>query len=97
MSAKSYQLFFVCSFERQITGWYPSKVTVSLEEMVKVQAMYADGQSRECWVELESAKIARVGTYTKSEKMDNFIYFKELYKLIEPGPSSSSDSYQRRY
>ena len=56
--------------------------------MVKVQATFQNGHKQECWVELESQKIARLGTYTNNEKMDNFSYFQELYKLIEPSSSN---------
>ena len=38
----------------------------------------------EMWIETESNKIAHKGAYSKNEKMDNFLYFQELYKLIEP-------------
>lgn len=78
----------MCSFERQVQpGWYQSKVVFSLEEMVKVQISLENGQKHDCWVELESQKIARVGTYTRNDKMTNHLYFTDLYKLIEPNAS----------
>ena len=43
--------------------------------MVKVQTTFANELKQECWVELESNKLAYRGTYTKNEKMDNFFYF----------------------
>ena len=46
-----------------------------LEEMVKVQTIFANELKQECWVELESNKLGYRGTYTKNEKMDNFFYF----------------------
>lgn len=51
--------------------------------MVKVMVVIED-QKHECWVELESNKLAFAGSHTKSEKYENFAYFTELYKLIEP-------------
>ena len=58
--------------------------------MVKVQTTFANELKQECWVELESNKLAYRGTYTKNEKMDNFFYFLELYKLIEPTNSAQA-------
>ena len=72
------------SFERGLVGWFPAKVVFSLDEMVKVQTTFSNETKQECWVELESHKIARYGTYTKNDKMINHLYFQDLYKLIEP-------------
>ena len=65
----------------------------SLDEMIKVQATFANDQKQECWVELESHKIARLNTYTKNDKTFNHEYFKDLYKLIEPNGNGSQSAY----
>ena len=52
--------------------------------MVKVSTTFQNDTKQECWVELESAKIARHGAYTRNDKMRNQLYFMDLYKLIEP-------------
>lgn len=48
---------------------------------------------QECWVELESHKIARLNTYTKNDKTANHAYFMDLYKLIEPNGNGSQSAY----
>ena len=48
--------------------------------------------SVELWIETESYKIAWSGAYTQSEKSENFIYFQDLYKLIEPADSEPQTS-----
>ena len=66
--------------------------------MVKVQTTFSNDTKQECWVELESDKIARHGTYTRNSKMANHIYFKDLYKLIEPvSTGQSAADPQQRY
>ena len=68
--------FVLHSFERGVVGWYPAKVIFSLEEMVRVQRISQNETSKQdCWVEIESWKIARHGAHTNNEKMENFSYF----------------------
>ena len=57
----------------------------------------------ECWIELESYKIAFPGSFTSNDKMLNYSYFQDLYKLIEPsaagqqtGYAGAQEPYQRR-
>ena len=72
-------------FSRNTTpGWYQAKVVFALEEMIKVQTTMPSGAKHDCWVELESHSLAWLNTYTKNDKSENFLYFQELYKLIEP-------------
>ena len=61
--------------------------------MIKVQSTFANDMKQECWVELESHKIARLNTYTKNDKTANHAYFMDLYKLIEPNGSGNQSAY----
>ena len=67
-----------------VPGWYQSRVVFALEEMIKVQTTMTNGSRHECWVELESQSLAWLNTYTKNEKSENYKFFTDLYKLIEP-------------
>ena len=74
-------------------GWFPAKVIFSLEEMAKVQTTFANDMKQECWVELESHKIAQLNTFTKNDKSVNHSYFMDLYKLIEPSGTGNQSAY----
>lgn len=52
-------------------GWYRSVVILALDEMVRVKLMDADKNQPppSMWIEKESGKVARAGTYTANEKM----------------------------
>ena len=78
--SNKYSFYF--RFDRGSVGWFPAKVIFTLQEMVKVQTTFTNDAKQECWVELESAKIAKHGSYTRNDKMVNQIYFQDLYKLI---------------
>ena len=66
------------------SGWYQAKVVFSLEEMVRVQITYSSGNTKDWWIELESYKIAPLGTKSNSSKSQNLEYFTNLHKLVEP-------------
>ena len=76
----------IYSFERHVPqqGWYRARVKQALDEIIRVQTTLPGGATADCWVELESSKLAWPGTYTSSDKSENFLYFRELYKMIEP-------------
>jgi len=52
-------------------GWYRSVVILALNEMVRVKLIDADKNQPplSMWIEKESGKVARAGTYTANEKM----------------------------
>jgi hypothetical protein len=47
--------------------------------------------NQELWIETESYKITKLGCQTQNEKLDNFLYFQELFKLIEPAEASNNE------
>jgi hypothetical protein len=79
-------------------GWYQAEVILALDEMIRVKIYTpALGSERPAigdggaatWIEKESNKLAKKGTYTKNEKMLTHLYFMDLYKLIEPTEHNS--------
>lgn len=62
--------------------WLPGKITHVLDEMVKVLPE-ANRPLDPIWAEIENNKVARLGTYTSSEKHQVHSYFLELYKYVE--------------
>jgi hypothetical protein len=83
-----------------LVGWYQAEVILALDEMIRVkqhqpnpmgEKAQNDSQAAATWIEKESNKLAKRGTYTQNEKMLTHLYFMDLYKLIEPVAESVVD------
>jgi len=97
MSSKFLAFLTMCSrrfSKNELKGWHPAIVVFSLEEMVRVQAVHTPQMTRdvELWIETESNKIAWPETQTKNEKQENFLYFQEFFKNIEPAEIATVSS-----